>query len=146
MEALAKITSFTTATANSAVADVVAKVQNGQMYAGEAFALAKLLETIAEGIRNGVPIHDDWQGNGASVKLGTTTRYDYSNTPEWVEIENAVKGAKEAQKQIEAEAQRLAKIGMAHGAILRVGDGEIITVSPAVATYSARVTVTLSKA
>jgi len=143
---LTKINNFTMATANSAVADVVAKVQDGQMYAGEAFALAKLLETIAEGIRNGVPIHEDYQGHGASVKLGTTTRYDYSGTAEWVAIESAVKGAKEAQKQIEQEAQRLAKIGTAHGAIVRLGDGEIISVAPAIPTYSSRVTVTLSKA
>jgi hypothetical protein len=143
---LSKINSFTTATANQAVADIAAKVEGGTMYAGEAFALAKLLETIAEGIRKAVPLHEDWQGRGASVKLGSTTSYDYTNTPEWVAIENAVKGAKEAQKQIEAEAQRLAKAGTGHGAIVRVGDGEIIEVAPAIATYSGRITVTLDKA
>lgn len=135
---LSTIKDFTTATAEIAVAEVVAKVQDGQLYAGEAYALAKLLETIAEGIRKNVPLHEDWQGRGATVKLGTTTSYDYSATARIAELEGQL-------KQIKAEAQRLAKANTtANGAVMLEG-GEFVDVAPAKPTYSTRITVTLAK-
>ncbi len=142
---LAKIETFTLATANSAVADIVAKVADGQLYAGEAYAFAALLEKIAKGIRKDVPISDNWQGRGATITLGNSVDYDYSSTPAWCDLEAKATEIKALQKQIEAEAQRLAKAGKPKGAVL-TEDGEAFEVLHPKVTRASKVTVTLQKA
>ncbi len=144
--ALAMATPFTQQTADQLAEAVLSLWRDGQMYAGEALAIAKLFETVAKQIAEATKdTAQEWQGRGATVAITGRANYDYSTTPAWAQLQAQIEAIKAQQKQIEQEAQRLAKAGHGRGAIVDA-EGEIIEVAPALATYSTVVTTKLSKA
>lgn len=135
--------SFTTEAVASVVGQIASAVEDGNLYAGEAYAYAKTLEEVAKGIRKNVPA-TAWQGRGATIAVSSMPKYDYSNTSAWQALESQIAELREVQKQIEAEAQRIYKAGKAKGAVL-TEEGEAYEVLCPTVTHSERVTVSLSK-
>lgn len=96
---------------------IIEKVKSGDKSALDAFMISKVLEETAKQIRSGVQedaLKELYQYGGNTNLKGVEltqkeagVKYDYSNTPLWVELNQKVESAKAELKQLEAELRPL---------------------------------------